>query len=47
MADGEENKQENIAAAETESVYSMQSSVTRFSAVTYATDQLGITVSGE
>ncbi len=43
-ADGEENKQENNAAAETESVYSMQSSMTRFSAVTYATDQLGITV---
>lgn len=40
--EGEENKTENIA--DTESVYSMQTSITRFSAVTYATDQLGITV---
>jgi hypothetical protein len=42
--DGEDEEEMKEDVRETESVFSYQSGVTGISAVTYATDQLGITV---
>jgi hypothetical protein len=42
--DGEDEEEMKEDVHETESVFSYQSGVTGISAVTYATDQLGITV---